>query len=84
MRIFLVYETDEFLSNDRRNFGGAYNTIFDAIDAIIKHCDKMGRIEDENDRKQMESDLYFNYQTFGKEINYIIEVYEVGEWQIDY
>ena len=83
MRFFLVYETDEWLSNDKRTFGGVYNTLFDAIDAIIKHCDKMGRFEGENDRKEMESELWNDYQTFGHEINYIIEPYKVGEWQIE-
>jgi hypothetical protein len=44
----------------------------------------MGRFEGENDRKEMESELLNDYQTFGHEINYIIEPYEVGKWQIEY
>jgi hypothetical protein len=84
--MYIVYETDKWLSNNSKDFGGIFSSKEDAINSIIQNHNIC--LEDEcydTDEDLIESIremLEEHNQTQGFDVNYIIESSKVGNWEI--
>ncbi len=84
--MYIVYETDEWLSNNSKEFCGIFSTKEDAINSIV--CNHNICLEDteyDTDEELIEyitNMLEDHNQTQGLNVNYMIESAKVDNWEI--
>lgn len=84
--MYIVYETDEWLSNNSKEFCGIFSTKEDAINSIV--CNHNICLEDteyDTDEELIEyitNMLEDHNQTQGLNVNYMIETAKVDNWEI--
>lgn len=84
--MYIVYETDEWLSNNSKEFCGIFSSKEDAINSIV--CNHNICLEDteyDTDEELIEyitNMLEDHNQTQGLNVNYMIETAKVDNWEI--
>lgn len=95
-QIFVVFETDAWLSTQSRTEAGVFTSKRAVVNAIVKnHRIELEEFFDEDEiektskrvleaevRRRLRKELEFAYQTQGYETNYDIEFWNINDWYL--
>ena len=94
-QVFTVFETDAWHSTAKKEFKGIFTSRITAVNAIVKnHCiddheffenihemiPLTKRQREAEIKRRLRKDFETGFQTQGYSVNYVIEVWNINEW----
>lgn len=74
-RVFVLYEGDQWLSTSSLNVRAVCDTFENAVNLAVAHYDG------DDNPFDLESELRENAQYLGSDFSYMIQYYDLNEWQ---